>query len=74
MDVDTCIDKYVELSSAAFQPKRSKVNIFGKAKDLWKTDGAYRSDCLTTEFKKVAQALERDEQAKLIHPDTTCRV
>ncbi|KAF2175094.1 hypothetical protein K469DRAFT_81105 [Zopfia rhizophila CBS 207.26] len=74
MDVDTCINKYVELSSAAFQPKRSKANIFGKAKDLWKTDGAYRSDCLATEFKKLAQALECDEQSKLIHPDTTCRV
>jgi hypothetical protein len=74
MDVDACISKYLELSSAAFQPKRAKAHFFGKAKDLWKADGAYRSDCLATEFRNVAKALEGDEQAKLTHPNTDCRV
>lgn len=74
MDVDTCIEKYLKLASAAFQPKRYKVNILGRLKDLWKTDGAYRSDCLTTEFQKMALEVEGDKQAKLIHPGTDCRV
>ena len=74
MDIDACIEKYLELSSVAFQPRRSKANIIAKKIDLWKTAGAYRSDCLTTEFRNVVRAVEGDEQAKLIHSDTTCRV
>lgn len=74
MTVDQCIEKYLELSSAAFQPKRAKANIFGRAKDVWKTDGAYRGDRLVSEFKTVSEQLEGDADAKMIKVDSPCKV
>lgn len=74
MDIDTCIDKYLKLSASAFQLKRSKANILGKARDLAHLTGAYRSECLVDEFKRAARELEGNEEAKLAHQDATCRV
>ena len=74
MSVDECIAKYLDLSSAAFQPKRAKLNFLGKGKDLWKADGAYRGERLASEFKVVSKKLEGDEDAKLASADTACRV
>ncbi|KAI0470488.1 hypothetical protein GGR56DRAFT_660588 [Xylariaceae sp. FL0804] len=73
MGVDECIQKYLEVSSAAFQLKRSKVNIIGRAKDLLKGEGAYRGDQLAAEFKKAALAFDGDENAKLLLPDSPCK-
>lgn len=74
MTVDECIDKYLQLSSAAFQPKRSKSNILGAAKDKLQAKGAYRSETLAKEFKKVSKVVLGSEDASLLNPDTTCRV
>lgn len=74
MTVDECIDKYLQLSSAAFQPKRSKTNILGVAKDKFQAKGSYRSETLAEEFKRVSQAVLGSEDASLLNPDTTCRV
>lgn len=74
MDVDECIDKYLQLSSAAFQPKRSKMNIFGAVKDKLQAKGAYRSETLANEFKKVSKVVLGSEDALLFNPDTTCRL
>lgn len=73
MDIDTCITKYIELSSTAFQLKRSRVNVLGKLKDFLKVKGAYRSEALESEFKKVALAVEGNADAKLLRPDATCK-
>jgi hypothetical protein len=72
MDIDTCIDTYVRLSSAVFQPKRVKANIFGKAKDIWKVDEAHSSDRLASEMKTIV-ALQEDAQAKLMNPGAPCK-
>lgn len=74
MDIDECIEKYLQLSSAAFQPKRSKMNIVGAVKDKLQARGAYRSETLANEFKKVAKSVEGSEDATLYLPDTNCRV
>lgn len=74
MTVDQCIEKYVDLSAAAFQPKRAKINIFGKVKDTWKTDGAYRGNRLVSEFKTVSEQEEGDPDAKLLQEGGSCRV
>lgn len=74
MDIDTCIAKYLELSAAAFQPKRHKANLVGKAKDVWKTDGAYRAESLAAEFKRVTAEVEGDENAPLFDPESGCKV
>jgi len=76
MDVQACIDKYIELASAAFEPKRSKVNVFSKAKDKWDVNGAYRSDVLEREIKQAVkdQLDSKDPEAKLLDPDPVCKV
>lgn len=74
MSVDECIDKYLQLSSAAFQPRRSKTNVLGAVKDKLQAKGAYRSETLANEFKKVSKAFLGSEDATLIDPDPTCRV
>ena len=76
MDIDTCIEKYLLLSSEAFQPKRSKVDILRRAKDVWNAEGAYRAECLTAQIKAVAQSFAGDENAKLLDPEpsTSCKM
>jgi hypothetical protein len=73
MDIDTCIKKYLELSSAAFQPKRAKAHIFGRAKDIWEAGGAYSSKCLADEVRTIVNAQTGNAQAKLMKPDALCK-
>ncbi|KAI9775931.1 MAG: hypothetical protein M1839_000720 [Geoglossum umbratile] len=73
MDIDTCIDVYIKLSSAVFQPKRVKSNIFGRAKDIWEVDGAYSSECLAFEIRAIVASQEGNDQAKLMNPDSPCK-
>ncbi|QKD59085.2 phospholipase, patatin family protein, partial [Fusarium oxysporum Fo47] len=62
MDVDTCIEKYGELSSRVFQPKRAGVNFLDKLKDFAKAEESI--------------ALAGDAQSRLLQigPDPECRV
>ncbi|KAF5268040.1 hypothetical protein FOXYS1_1072 [Fusarium oxysporum] len=76
MDVDTCIEKYGELSSRVFQPKRAGVNFLGKLKDFAKAEGKYRSARLEQEIKNMVEEVEGDAQSRLLQigPDPECRV
>jgi len=76
MDIDTCIEKYLQMSSEAFQPKRSKVDILRRAKDVWNAEGAYRAESLISQIKAVAHTFAGDENAKLMdsHADTSCKM
>jgi hypothetical protein len=73
MDIDTCIEAYLKLSSAAFQPKRTKGNIFAKAIDFLKADGKYSSNCLASEIKAIVESREGDPQAKLMNANAPCK-
>jgi hypothetical protein len=73
MDIDTCIKIYLELSLAAFQPKRPKVHIFGRTKDIWKAGGAYSSECLANEVRTIVNAQTGDDKAKMMKPDALCK-
>ena len=76
MDVQTCIEKYIELSSAAFTLKRPKANLLGKWRDEWEVDGAYRADVLAEEIRQVVKdnLQDGDPEARLFDPDPVCRV
>jgi hypothetical protein len=76
MDIQECIDKYIELSSAAFMPKRAKSNIFSKLKDKWEVNGKYRADILAQEMRRVVgNSLEsKDPESKILDPDPVCKV
>jgi hypothetical protein len=76
MDVQTCIDKYIELSTTAFAPKRSKGNVLFKLKDKWEVNGAYRADGLAREMRQAVQdnVENKDPEAKLFDPNPACKV
>jgi hypothetical protein len=74
MDVPECIDKYLQLSALAFTPKRNKMNIVGKGKDLWTMSGKYRSESLVREFKAASEEVAGDAEALLYEPDGRCKV
>jgi hypothetical protein len=73
MDIDPCINKYLDLSSAVFQPKRAKGNIYGRVKDFLKADGAYSSDHLESEVRAIAESQTGNAEAKLMDPDAPCK-
>jgi hypothetical protein len=74
MDVETCINRYCELSSAVFEPRRSKYNLLARARDLWKVGEAYSSSRLASEVRRIVESIEGNAEAKLINPDTPCKV
>ncbi|KAK7419245.1 hypothetical protein QQX98_003397 [Neonectria punicea] len=74
MPIDECISKYLELSAAAFSPKRFKLDVLSKGKDLWRAAGKYRSDFLAEEFMKAVRLVEGDENALFFDPKGICRV
>lgn len=74
MTVDECISRYLELSSQAFQLKRSKTNVFGRVIGKLKGEGAYQADNLAAAFKNTALLLEGDENARLLYTDSSCKV
>jgi hypothetical protein len=77
MDVQTCIDKYIELSSAAFIPKRHKASLL-RLRDKWEVKGKYAAERLVKEIRQTVQdnTQDNDPETKLFDPDPSqsCRV
>jgi hypothetical protein len=73
MDVDTCIKKYLELSSVVFQSKGVKANIVTRAKNTWRVRGVYSSESLITGIGTIVESHEGDAQAKLMNLDNPCK-
>ncbi|KAK4443152.1 acyl transferase/acyl hydrolase/lysophospholipase [Podospora aff. communis PSN243] len=75
MDVETCIKQYIELSSAAFTPKRAKGRPF-KVKDKYYVNGKYDADILASKVCDVVEEYDagKDRQAKLMDQTATCKV
>lgn len=76
MDVQTCIDSYIKLSSSVFLPRRSRANVLSKLKDKWELSGKYRAEALVEEMRRTIQnnAEERDPDAKLFDSNPSCKV
>ena len=73
MDINTCINTYLNLSSAVFQPKRTKRDFLGRTRDIWNVDGEYSSDRLAAEVRTIVESQEGDAQAKLANPNVPCK-
>ncbi|KAM5370882.1 hypothetical protein ACJZ2D_008315 [Fusarium nematophilum] len=73
MSIPECIDRYKELSAQVFKPKRQH-NILGKAKDLWKLDGAFDALALEAATRKVIQDAGMDPSEHLLERDAQCKV
>ena len=56
MDVNSCIEAYLELSKEAFTPRRHRINFFGRAADAWRTKERFKSEKLKAQ---IIQQLNR---------------
>lgn len=74
MDIDTCINNYIQLSSAIFGRKKSRANIIGQSRRIWKVRGAYSAEGLASEFRDAARLIEGDENALLREANGSCKV
>jgi len=74
MDIDECIAKYELLTDSIFHPKRSKVNVFKKGKDLWKLDGSFDSEKLEQEIRNVIKNAGEDENGRFIEETPQCKM
>ena len=57
MDVNSCIEAYLELSEKAFTRRRHKINLFGRAADAWRTKGRFESEELKAQIIQQLQRL-----------------
>ena len=74
MDVDSCISAYQNLSGLVFQPSRQKMNVWGKAKGVWKVEGAFDSEKLATEIRNMIEKCGEPAEAKLMESNPQCHV
>ncbi|OXV08909.1 hypothetical protein Egran_03325, partial [Elaphomyces granulatus] len=73
MNVDDCIKTYIQLSSAAFQPKRQWYDLLGSSIDFFKAGGVYSSKSLESEIRNIVRSQIGHADAKLMNPDAPCK-
>ena len=74
MDVQTCIDKYEDLGSAIFQPKRSKYRVITKLIDKLKLTGTFPADVLENKIKSVVESETRNSDEPMMSGESPCKV
>lgn len=75
MNVDECIDAYLQISGDVFQPRRSSFNFLGRASDAIKVRGRFNSEELKRKIQQITLASGQGVDAKLmdeLYPQ--CRV
>lgn len=69
MDIDTCIDSYIEMSDNIFQKKHHRVKWNGRVQ------GRYDSEELESAIKRIIEQQGLDEDTLLKgEPDDPCKV
>lgn len=74
MNIQECIEAYQKISERVFKPKRSRLNVLGRGKDLWSLDGAFDADELAQAIREVVVNAGEDGDAKLLEDDPACKV
>ncbi|EXJ76783.1 uncharacterized protein A1O5_01291 [Cladophialophora psammophila CBS 110553] len=75
MDIDTCIDKYLRLSGEVFQPKRRRLDLFGRGGDALKLRGRFSSKKLEEKIQEIVKEQEEDADALLkVEKSPKCKV
>ena len=62
MDIQSCIDAYLDMSSSIFRPRRHKLSIL-RATDLLLVNGRFDADILKTKIKETI-ARPRDQASE----------
>lgn len=75
MDVTTCIDKYLQLASSVFIPKRDRANLIGRLADLMNIKEEFSAKTLEDAVKEIV-ALQLGDQNGLLEEsdDPACRM
>ena len=77
MDVQSCIDAYVEMSSAIFEPNKHTLNFPGRATDFVLVKGKFDSEKLAQKIRDTITRYSKEEaEARFTEddPDPRCRV
>jgi hypothetical protein len=75
MNVDECIDAYLQLSGDVFQPRRSLFNLFGRASDALKVRGRFSSEELKRKIQQITESAGQGVNSKLkVESNPICRV
>ena len=74
MTIQECLDAYQDIAEKVFQPKRSRLNLIGRGKDLWSLDGAFDGDELAEAIRRVVVQAGEKADAKLIERKSQCKV
>ena len=69
MDVNSCIEAYLELSKEAFTPRRHRANILGRAADALRVKERFESDKLKTQIIKQLEMQLKPLPAKTLLVD-----
>jgi len=74
MSIEDCEAAYLKLSEKIFIPKRPSINIFGRAKDVWKASGCLNNEALELVIKETITKCNLDPDSLLKDPRSTCKV
>ncbi|KAJ2994899.1 hypothetical protein NUW58_g1421 [Xylaria curta] len=74
MSVSDCIEAYKKLSARVFKPKRARINVIGRGKDLWSLSGSFDADELARAIREIVEQSGESGDAKLLSTDSRCRV
>ncbi|KAI8952360.1 acyl transferase/acyl hydrolase/lysophospholipase [Xylaria longipes] len=74
MSILDCIEAYKRLSTRVFKPKRGRMNVIGRSKDLWSLSGSFDADELSRAIQDIVEQSGESGDAKLLNTDSRCRV
>jgi len=73
MDIQTCIDAYIELSKTVFTP-RKRNRVFGRVFQNVIGNAAFNHKALEQAIKKIVSQSQGDEDAPLLEDEPKCKV
>jgi patatin-like phospholipase/acyl hydrolase len=75
MDIEACIEAYLQISKDVFQPRKNKFNFIGRANDALKVRGKFDSEALKKGMQRIVVQAGENEAAKLrVEAHPKCRV
>lgn len=75
MDIASCIKAYLGISASVFEPKRNRMNMFGRLKDRVKTKEKFDSKRLEGVIKDSVRLALKDEDTLFEESsEPSCRV
>jgi patatin-like phospholipase/acyl hydrolase len=75
MDIEECINAYIQISKDVFQPKKKKFDILGRASDALKVLGRFDSEALKRGIQEIVAQSGEIRDAKLkVDSEPKCRV